>query len=444
VASKYGRYDMVRSLFADPRVDVSAKEVRGLTAVELAKDDDVRNKIDDLALFSMPPSLDGRITGVVRAFFVEDGSVRLVLKSAAPTGRESYTVTTSRRSLADFEQLAHLLGLEHPASWMPSLTDSRSPFQIPSRPSRAILRDIQAKTDWFLKTMLGHPTLATHEMLWEFFLVPELQLDMMEQRTKLKLETRVEKIRDDYEPMTDAREVEQFVNHAKEMVRSVNQAAKSVTRRANSVSLGAADLYDSSVLLHRAMSTLQYLPASHLDAFEAYVRAFTPTQSNPRVAFHGTMLAIQSTVQALLSALSRPATIIEQISTTKREADRSYNSISRSSRWPLGLMDDTRQRMQDEKEEKVRKLREEAVYLSKELRYTQQTVASELAGWQGMHEMAGRRAIRELARGMLVQERMTLDGMMRALRKLRPEQGSEGAPAPSPSRPASESEVDDG
>lgn len=240
VASKYGRYDMVRSLFADPRVDVAAKEVRGLTAVELAKDDDVRNKIDDLALFSMPPSPDGRITGVVRAFFVEDGSVRLVLKSAAPTGRESYTVTTSRRSLTDFEQLAHLLALEHPASWMPTLTDSRSPFQIPSRPSRAILRDIQAKTDWFLKTMLSHPTLATHEMLWEFFLVPELQLDMMEQRTKLKLETRVEKIRDEYEPMNDAREVEQFVNHAKEMVRSVSQAAKSVTRRANNVALGAA------------------------------------------------------------------------------------------------------------------------------------------------------------------------------------------------------------
>ncbi|KAI9158854.1 hypothetical protein HJFPF1_06853 [Paramyrothecium foliicola] len=407
VASKYGRYDMVRSLFADPRVDVAAKELRGLTAVELAKDDDVRNKIDDLALFSMPPGPDGRITGVVRAFFVEDGSVRLVLKSAAPTGRESYTVTTSRRSLTDFEKLAHLLALEHPASWMPALTDSRSPFQIPSRPSRAILRDIQAKTNWFLKTMLSHPTLATHEMLWEFFLVPELQLDMMEQRTKLKLETRVEKIRDEFEPMLDAREVEQFVNHAKEMVRSVSQSAKSVTRRANNVALGAA------------VSTLVYLPSTHIEAFETYVRALTPTQSNPRLAFHGTMLAIQLTVQALLSALSRPATLIEQIITTKREADRSFNSMGRSSRWPLGLLDETRQRTQDEKEERVRKLREEAVYLSKELRYTQQTVASELAGWQSMHESAGRHAIRELARGMLVQERATLDGMERALRKFR-------------------------
>lgn len=240
VASKYGRYDMVRTLFADPRVDIAAKELRGLTAVELAKDDDVRNRIDDLGLFSMVAGKDGRITGVVRAFFVEDGSVRLVLKSAAPTERESYTVTTSRRSLTDFEQLIQLLGEENPASWLPSMTDTRSPFQIPSKPSRAILRDIQAKTDSALKALLGHPTFANHEMLWEFFLVPELQLDLMRERSKLKAEARMERVRDEYEPVEDMREVEQFVNHAREMVRSVNYSTKSVTRRANNIRLSAA------------------------------------------------------------------------------------------------------------------------------------------------------------------------------------------------------------
>lgn len=237
VASKYGRYEMVRSLFADPRVDVAAKELRGLTAVELAKDDDVRNKIDDLALFSMLPGPDARITGVVRAFFVEDATVRLVLKSAAPTDHDSYTVTTSRRSLTDFEHLPNLLVMENPASWIPSLGDVRSPFQIPSKPSRAILRDLQVRADWFLKVMLLHPTFATHEMLWEFFLVPELQLDMMEQRTLLKAEARAERVREEYEPVQDVREVEQFVNHAREMVRSVNYSTKSTTRRANNLGL---------------------------------------------------------------------------------------------------------------------------------------------------------------------------------------------------------------
>ncbi|KAH6880142.1 hypothetical protein B0T10DRAFT_149100 [Thelonectria olida] len=418
VASKYGRYDMVRSLFADPRVDVAAKEIRGLTAVELAKDDDVRNKIDDLALFSMPPGPDARITGVVRAFFVEDATVRLVIKSAAPTDHDSYTVTTSRRSLSDFEHLPTLLALENPASWIPALTDMRSPFQIPSKPSRAILRDMQTRTDWFLKIMLMHPTFATHEMLWEFFLVPELQLETMEARTLLKAETRSEKVRDEYEPVEDVREVEQFVNHAQEMIRSVNYSTKSAARRANNLGLVVADMYDSSVLLHRAVSTLPFLPPSHIDAFETYVRSIVPTQSNAQGTLHSTFLALQSTVQALLASLSRPPSIISQMRAAKREADRNYNSLNRS-RWPLGLLDDTRQRLYDEKEERARKSREEAANLARELRYTQQTVAGELAGWQDLHEKMGRRAIREFARGMVVQERMKLDGMMRALRKIR-------------------------
>jgi len=233
VASKYGRFDMVRTLFDDPRVDVAAKELRGLTAVELAKDDDVRNKIDDLALFSAPAGPDSRTTAVVRSYFVEDATTRFVVKSGAPVDKLSYAVTTCRRSLADFEHLAKLLALENPASWIPYVRGLRSPFQIPTKPSRAILRDLQIRMDWFLRIMLAHPTFATHEMLWEFFLAPDLQPDMMEQRSKLKAETRAEKVRDELEPLDDVREVEQFVDHAREMVRGVNYSTKSVARRAN-------------------------------------------------------------------------------------------------------------------------------------------------------------------------------------------------------------------
>lgn len=418
VASKYGRYDMVRSLFADPRVDLGAREARGLTAVELAKDEDVRNKIDDLGLFSLPPGQDGRITGVVRAFFVEDGTVRLVLKSAAPTDHDSYTVTTSRRSLSDFEQLARLLAEENPASWVPTVTDTRTPFQLPSKPSRALLRDIQAKMDWFLRTMLNHPTLSKHEMLWEFFLVPELQLETMEERTRLKIEARNERIREEYEPVQDLRAVEQFVNHARETVRSVHYATKSATRRVNSVGVVAADMYDSLVLLHRSVAGVAFLPRGHISALELYARALQPTQSSPHMMLHTTLIAVQSTVQALLSALGRPTTIVAQIINAKREADRNQGSVGRSTRWPLGLLDDTRQRLQEEKEKKAHKWHQEASYLARELRYTQQTVAAELAGWQNMHDTMARRALREYARGMVLQERMRLEGMTRALRAI--------------------------
>lgn len=239
VASKYGRLEMVRVLFGDPRVDLYAKELRGLTAVELAKDDDVRNRIDDLILFSGQPAEDGRLTAVVRSFFVEDATIRLVIKSGAPSTQQSFTVTTCRRSLTDFEHLAELLAIENPSSWLPTISGMRSPFLIPSKPSRAVLRDIQLRLDGFLKILLSHSTFSTHEMLWEFFLVPDIQADMMTKRSKLKAATRIDKVREEYEPIEEVRDVERFIDHAREMVRSTNQATKSVSRRVNGVRTAA-------------------------------------------------------------------------------------------------------------------------------------------------------------------------------------------------------------
>ncbi|KAI0411317.1 hypothetical protein F5X98DRAFT_56858 [Xylaria grammica] len=424
VASKYGRFDMVRALYSDARVDVAVRETRGLTAVELAKDDDVRNRIDDLALFTMSPGVDGRVTGVVRAFFVEDATIRLVLKSGAPADENCYTVTTCRRSTADFERLASLLSMENPASWMPKVSNQRSPFQIPSKPSRSILKDTQMRSNAFLKIMLSHPTFATHEMLWEFFLVPDLQADMMEQRSRLKAETRVERVRDEFEPLEDIHEVEQFVDHAREAVRSVNYATKSVARRINAVGTVANDLYDAACLMSRITANLAFLPPTHTAAVETYISTLAPPATNPPHIFHTSILALQSTIQAMLTALSRPPQLIEQINLARKAIERNYNSVSRSTRWPLGLLDETRQRINEEKEERARRTQVELDELSKELRYTQQTVASELAGWQDMHGRMGRQVIKEFAKGMLVLERERLQGIRRALRKVR-----DGSPA---------------
>jgi len=254
VASKYGRVEAVRTMFGDPRVDLSAKELRGLTAVELAKDDDVRNRIDgkkfhertvksrhltshltDLVLFQNPPMPDGRVTAVVRSFFVEDATIRVVVKSGAPSGDSTFMITTCRRSLTDFQFLAEWLAYENPGSWLPTIPVPRSPYQIPSKPSRSVLRDIQLRLDCFLKTLLAHSTFSTHELLWEFFLVPEIQQNLMIERSKKKAEARIEKIREEYQPIEDTRDVEVFVTHAKDSVRSINFACRSVTRRANAI-----------------------------------------------------------------------------------------------------------------------------------------------------------------------------------------------------------------
>lgn len=174
------------------------------------------------------------------------------------------------------------------------------------------------------------------------------------------------------------------------------------------------------VLLHRQVSAIDFLPGSHIGALETYVRAMAPIEASPQAALHSTLLAIQSTAQALLASLSRPAALISQMAAARREADRNDSSAGRPSRWPLGLLDETRQRLQEGKEKRARKSREEADFLARELRHTQQTVAGELAGWQDLHGKMGRRAIRDYARGMVVRERLQLDGMVQALRRARP------------------------
>lgn len=85
----------------------------------------------------------------------------------------------------------------------------------------------------------------------------------------------------------------------------------------------------------------------------------------------------------------------------------------------MGLLDDTRQRIDREKEEKVKRGEVERQGLGKELRYTQQIVASELAGWQEWRAQTARRAVKDLVKGMLVCEKARLEGLQRALRRLR-------------------------
>lgn len=433
VASKYGRVDMVRAFFGDSRVDTCARELRGMTAVELAKDDEVRNRIDDMVLVSNVPASDGRVTAVVRSFFVEDASVRLIIKSAIRNGNGMIGVTTCRRSLADFENLAKWLSVEHPASWIPSISNFRSPFQLPSKPSRAALQDIQVRLDRFLKVMLAHSTFSTHELLWEFILFPEIQPEMMAERSRTKAELRIENIKEQYEPVDEVQDVESFMGHARELIRGVNYSNKAVTRRVNKIRNASSGTYrvrnsvcilliecpDLAIALDlctRTLSTFQFLPGSHLTAFARYSNSIRVQECDPYKFLHQDLQAISSTTLAILSSISRPYSLINSLFNVQKAIDRHTSSLRRSDRWPLGLLDETRKGIHAEAQERAEKSKEELRTTSCELRYTQQVVAGELAGWQDLHAKMGKRAIRSLAERMIIREKDRLAGMRRAMR----------------------------
>ncbi|KAI5808950.1 hypothetical protein DFH27DRAFT_246329 [Peziza echinospora] len=421
VASKYGRVDSVRTFFGDHRVDLQAKELRGLTAVELAKDDEVRNRIDDLVLFTNPPNIDGRVTAVVRSFFVEDATIRFVIKSGAPSGAQTLTITTCRRSLSDFEFLAEWLAFENPGSWLPGLPSGRSPFQVPSRPSRAVLRDLQLRADFFLRTLLSHSTFSTHELLWEFFLVPELQPEQLIERSKRKVESRNDKLREEYTPVEDMKEVEVFFSHAKDAVRSITFAFRSITRRATAIRATLTDFTDAYKMAVKAIATFKFLEQSgHITALNKFSEAITPNESHPHMRFVEDLKDIQSCLHGVLTALDRPKEIINEMTALQKRIDRHMISLRRSDRWPLGLLDDTRNRIHEEAAESLKKIKEEYLVKGSELRWTQGVAASELSGFHDLREKMVKRAVRTLAQKTLLAERARLESMRRAIRAITP------------------------
>ena len=419
-ASKFGRLDMVRAFFGDRRVDIQAREIRGMTAVELAKDDEVRNRIDDMILVSNVPGPDGRVTAVVRAFLAEEDSIRLIIKSAVRNNNGMISVTTCRRSLADFENLANWLHGENPASWLPSVFNFRSPFQISSKPSRAALADIQVRLDRFLKIMLAHSTFSTHALLYEFVLFPEIQPEMMADRSRRRVEIRPDNIREEYEPVIDIRGVESFVSYARDSVRGVDQNLKAVARRVGNVRNITHDHFTAFTLFAQSLSSIALLPqeGSHMKALARLTVCYHIPESDPHRLFFTDILALLSTTVAILSSLSRPHQLVTELSNVQRTIDRQSSSLRRSDRWPLGLLEDTRKTMQADAIAKAKKSADERRQVGCELAYTQQTVAQELAEWQELHAKLGRRALRELGQRMVVKERDRLGLMRSAIREV--------------------------
>jgi hypothetical protein len=142
---------------------------------------------------------------------------------------------TTKRTLDDFQFLRQWLQYENPASWFPSLPSSDiDPCAIPSRPARSVVHFLEHQLDSFLTTLLRHPTVATHELLWEFFMVSELQKDLIVERSKSKVENMTPAWEDET-PLEETSGTEIFFDHARGQVDRLRQAYQTVARKAQGV-----------------------------------------------------------------------------------------------------------------------------------------------------------------------------------------------------------------
>jgi len=262
--------------------------------------------------------------------------------------------------------------------------------------------------------------------VWEFFLVPEMDPQLLEGRSKLKAEARVDNVKDDFEPvpMDEVQEVENFVAYARDQVRGVMGAVKKVIRSINQQRMRGNDIFQAQSLAASAVSNLLFLPQPHITAVERYTKTLLQTEASPLAGLYYSLHAVHSSSTALQIALNRPAYLIGSMHQADRAVLRAMDSATRSSRWTpnIGIFEDSKKAAATEALTRAAKARTELEGLGCELRYTQQTVASELAVWQDEHVGAGKAMLKRFAKEVVVKERARLEGMQRALREIRKHQ----------------------
>src|SRR5436305_10101078 len=128
------------------------------------------------------------------------------------------SMITTRRTFEDFQFLRQLLQYENPSSCFPSLPSADiDPCAIPSRPARSVLHFLEHQLDAFLTSLLRHPTVAAHELLWEFFMVSELRKDLIIDRSKSKVENMTPAWEEEM-PLEETSGSEIFFDHARDQV----------------------------------------------------------------------------------------------------------------------------------------------------------------------------------------------------------------------------------
>jgi hypothetical protein len=77
-------------------------------------------------------------------------------------------------------------------------------------------------------------------------------------------------------------------------------------------------------------------------------------------------------------------------------------------------------------ERKIIEGEQEIIELGTELRYSQEVVLGELAGWTDWREKVGKEAVRAFVKGMVVKEKERYKALQRCLRKLKEANEDEG------------------
>ncbi|TPX31731.1 hypothetical protein SmJEL517_g05002 [Synchytrium microbalum] len=193
---------MLLQFGADPTV----RNLQGKTAADLAKNEDIRELLDDYSLFrSGEHKQQERVASVARAIPLLHDKIVLVVKSGLYPDISS--ITTVHRELQDFALLRQQLLVERPEACLPELKDlvNHPAFGVGVKPGEGLsqrqLRRLVRRLHRFLNFLLQHPVFRHSELVWEFCVVTDIEVDMILSRTKLKVEHEQEQVADTVSPV---------------------------------------------------------------------------------------------------------------------------------------------------------------------------------------------------------------------------------------------------
>ncbi|KAF9084735.1 hypothetical protein BGX29_002406 [Mortierella sp. GBA35] len=288
---------------------------------------------------SKPPGK--RLIRVVRGAVEHDGKVRYIVKSGSTLDRS--TIVTMPRSLDDFRFLRQNLLVEGPDACIPSLEGFFSPFLLsPSRPSKTVLAISARRLDMFLNYLSDHPVLANHELVWEFMLMPELQREMIAERSQCKQENNVDSIFDNHPPVVDNLEHEEtYFKFLNEEIVNLDKAVHDVWVCSRKLNRSAQDVPQELDLLSTVLDRADQINFDNKEEYVQALRSIAATQTTmytSDIESLGNLFEDFSfVIEGTLRALQHPQEIINSIRQLRASAAKAEQSIRRSDMWWSGL-----------------------------------------------------------------------------------------------------------
>ncbi|KAG0375340.1 hypothetical protein BGX24_009240 [Mortierella sp. AD032] len=285
--------------------------------------------------------LGKRLIRVVRGAVEQDGKVRYIVKSGSTADRSA--IVTMPRSLDDFRFLRENLLIEGPDACIPSLEGFFSPFLLsPSRPSKTVLAISARRLDMFLNYLSDHPVLANHELVWEFMLMPELQREMIAERSQCKQENIIDSIFDNYPPVVENLEHEEtYFKFLNEEIVKLDKAVHDVLVCSRKLNRSAQDVPQELDLLSSMLNRADQINFDNKDEYAQALKSIAATQKTmytSDIESLGNLFEDFSfVIDGTLKALQHPQEIINSIRLLRTSAAKAEQSMRRSDMWWSGL-----------------------------------------------------------------------------------------------------------